>query len=204
MAYGDPYASVLDLETRLGRTDDGTFADLLDTASRAIESFTRRQFNKQTTGPVASARRFRALDPQRLPVDDFHTVTDLAISVNGTAWDITDVEARPPSGIVNGQSGWPFFDLLTIARTWPPGRRAKVTVTAHWGWNAIPEAIRQATLDVAEIMSYGGGGGSGVVRSEALDGYSVSYGVPTLTGGATIPVELVKAAPYRRVRFGVA
>jgi hypothetical protein len=204
MAYGDPYASVLELETRLGQTDNGTFADLLDMASRAIESFTRRQFNKQTTGPVATARRFRALDPQRLPVDDFHVVTDLAIEVNGTAWDVTDVELRPPDGVVNGQSGWPFFDLLTLARTWPPGRRAKVEVTAHWGWNAVPEGIRQATLDLAEIMSYGGGGGSGVVRAEAIDGYSVSYGVPTLAASSSIPPEFVKAAPYRRVRFGVA
>jgi hypothetical protein len=201
MAYGDPYASVIDLETRLGQTDNGTFADLLDTASRAIESFTRRQFNKSST---ATARRFRALDPERLPVDDFYTLTGLVISVNGTAWVLTDVEARPPDGIVNGQSGWPFSDLLTVARTWPPGRRAKVTVTAKWGWTAVPEGIRQATLDLAEITSYGGGGGSGVVRAEAIDGYSVSYGVPTLTGDAAIPAEFVKAAPYRRARFGIA
>lgn len=201
MALGASYASVLDLETRLGRSDDGTFADLLDTASRAIEDFTRRQFNKVTT---ATARRFRALDPERLPVDDFWTTSGLLIDVDGATWDpLTDVDPRPWDGIVDGQTGWPFFDLFAVDRSWPPGRRPKVTVTAKWGWNAVPEGIKQATLDLAEIMSYGGGGGSGVVRSESLDGYSVSYGTPSLSSG-TVPAEYAKAAPYRRTRFGVA
>jgi hypothetical protein len=200
MALGDPYATVLDLETRLGRSDDGTFADLLDAASRAIEDFTRRQFNKVTS---ATARRFRARDPERLPVDDFYVTTNLAIDVDGVAWDVADVDPRPWDGIVDGQEGWPFFDLFAVDRTWPASRRAKITVTARWGWNAIPEGIVQATLDVAEVMSFSTSS-SGVVRAEAIDGYSVSYSVPTLSGGAAIPRELVKAAPYRRSRFGVA
>jgi hypothetical protein len=201
MALGDSYASVLDLETRLGSSDDGTFVDLLNVASRAIESFTGRQFNKVTT---ASARRFRAVDPERLPVDDFYVTTNLAIVVDGTAWATTDVDPRPWDGIVNGQTGWPYFDLIAVGRTWPASRRSLVTVTARWGWNAVPEAIVQATLDVASVMSYGTGGGSGLVSSEAIDGYSVSYQVPQLGSAAPVPTELVKAVPYRRVRFGVA
>jgi hypothetical protein len=200
MAFGDPYASVLDLETRLGTPDDGRYADLLDAASRVIEDFTRRQFNK---GSSATARRFRALDPERLAVDDFYTITDLEVEVNGTAWDVADVDPRPWDGVVGGQTGWPFFDLFAVGRTWPSGRRAKVTVTANWGWNAVPEGIRQSTLDVAEVMSFGSSS-SGVVRAEAIDGYSVSYSVPKLGAGSVIPPELVKAAPYRRTRFGVA
>jgi hypothetical protein len=200
MALGDSYATVLDLETRLSKSDDGTFEDLLDAASRAIEAFTRRQFNKVTS---ATARRFRALDPERLPVDDFYVTTNLAVVVDGTAWDVTDVDPRPWGGIHNGQTGWPFFDLIAVDRTWPPSRRALVTVTARWGWNAVPEGIRQATLDVAEVMSYGVSS-SGVVRAEAIDGYSVSYSNPTMGAGSSVPTEFAKAVPYRRKRFGIA
>jgi hypothetical protein len=205
MAFGDPYANVLELGERLRKYDDDTFENLLDAASRAVETFTRRQFNKDTgETPVATARRFRAVDPERLPVDDFHTTTDLAIDVDGTAWDVADVDPRPWDGIVNGQTGWPYFNLIAVDRVWPPSRRAIIAVTAHWGWAAVPEGIRQATLDVAEVMSFGGGGASGVVRSESIDGYSASYSVPQLGSASSVPSELIKAVPYRRVRFGVA
>lgn len=199
MAYGDSYASVLELEERLGRSDDGSFAELLDAASRRVEDFCRRQFNRDTaTTPVATARRFRALDPERLPVDDFRTTTDLAIEVDGTAWATTDVDPRPWDGVYKGRSGWPYSDLIAVGRSWPDSRRALIEVTAHWGWTAVPEAIRQATLDVAEAAA--SGSATGVVRSEAIDGYSVTYAA---TSDSTVPPELAKAAPYRRVRFGI-
>jgi hypothetical protein len=205
MAQGDPYATPAELEVRLGRSDDGTFTSLLRAASRAVEDFTGRQFNRDTSGtPVATARRFRAVDPQRLPVDDFHTTTDLAVTVDGTAWAVTDVDPRPWNGVHRGMTGWPYFDLVTVAKSWPPTRRATVTVTAHWGWAAVPEGIRLAALDVAEIMAQRGGETSGVVRSEAMDGYAVTYAFPQLTSGSSVPSGLVKAAPYRLRRFGVA
>jgi hypothetical protein len=204
VALGDAYATAAELEERTGRTDDGSFTALVGAASRAVESFTGRQFNKTTT---ATARRFRPLDPARLPVDDFHTVTDLAVSVDGAVWDVDTVDPRPWDGVVNGQTGWPFFDLFTVNRSWPSfRRRAIVTVTAQWGWAAVPEGIKQATLDVASVMAFGGAAG-GPVRSEAIDGYSVSYATPTLGSdgkGVSVPAEMVKAVAYKRVRFGVA
>lgn len=206
MAIGDSYASAADLGTRLDRVDDGTFTALLDAASRAVEAFTRRQFNQETT---ATPRRFRAVDCQRLPVDDFHTTEDLAIDVDGTAWEMTAVDPRPWDGIVNGQPGWPFFDLFTINRTWPFWRRrAVITVTAQWGWPAVPEAIRQTTLNVAATLATAGptGSGGGPVRSEAIDGYSVSFALAT-GETATVLVALSTfslASPYARNRFGVA
>lgn len=132
-------------------------------------------------------------------MDDFHTTTNLAISVNGTSWNVTDVEPRPWNGTYEGMTGWPYFDLLTVSKTWPPNRTPKVTVTAHWGWAAVPEAIRQATLDVAEVISYGSGG---LIRAETMGTYSVAYAVPQ--AGMDTPPELSKAAPYRRKTFGVA
>lgn len=199
--YGDPYATIQDLENRLGRLDDGRFSSLLDAASRAVEKFTRRQFNKDTGGsPTPTARMFTAIDPSRLPVDDFHTETGLALDVNGTAWAASDVEPRPWDGYYHGMSGWPFFDLIAKSKTWPHKRYPVIEVTAHWGWAEVPEGIRQATLDVAASLSFGGS--SGVVSSQSIDGYSVSYAVPS--NGEAVPPELSKAEPYRRYVYGVA
>jgi hypothetical protein len=209
MALGDPYAEVCQLEERLGRSDNGSFGPLLDAASRAVESFTRRQFNRLDE-PYAIARRFRALDRERVAVDDFFTLEDLEVVVNGTAWDVeTQIDPRPWNGTTQGQTGWPYADLFAINRSFPWSRRALVTVTAWWGWEAVPAAIMEATLDVAEVMSLGSRTVSqaGMIRSETIGGYSISYGLPNLLNGAGlagVPVELHKAVPFRRKVFGVA
>lgn len=212
MALGQAYATVEELEAKLGRTDDGSFSMLLDAASRHVESFVSegcnpgRQFNLEPPGSAATARRFRPLDCERLAVDDFHTLDDLAVETNGTPWDIASVDPRPWDGVVNGEPGWPFSDLFAVGRRWPYSRRALVTVTAHWGWAAVPTSIVQATLDVASIMSLGVGVGAtpGVLSSQTVEGFSESYGIPSLDGNPEVPKALKKAAPYKRKCFGVA
>lgn len=206
MALGAAYATVSELEARLGTSDDGTYAALLDAASRAVEQFTRRQFNDAES---ATERLYRAVDPWRLPVDDFSTTTGLVVSTDGTAWDADDYETRPINGVVNGQTGWAFTDLLAVNRTFPfRGRRSTISVTAQWGWAAVPEAIKQTTLNVAAALvnAGSGSGGGGQVRSESIDGYSVSYATDD-GQSATAVVALSTfslADPYRRKKFGVA
>ena len=205
MAIGDPYATAAQLAARLGTADDGTYSGLLLAASQHVNAFTGRQFNMTTT---ASARRFRALDCERVRVDDFHTTTDLAVIVDGTAWDIADVDPRPWDGVVNGEPGWPYFDLFAIDRYWPLTRfrRATIEVTAQWGWAAVPDAIVEATLDVAQVMSYGASGSatSLVAREQIGDTSESFFQVPAFSTSRDIPQVLAKAAPYRRKRFGVA
>jgi hypothetical protein len=201
VALGDPYADPDELAERLGQSDDGTFERLLVAASWAVEVFTRRQFNKAT---AATARRFRALDCERVAVDDFYTLTDLAVVVDGTAWDVTQyIDPRPWNGAVAGQVGWPYSDLFAIGRQWPWSRRALITVTARWGWVAVPSGIVEATLDAAEAMYAGRfameGGKS--IRSETIGGYSVSFATPSTDD---TPPEMLRALPYRRKVFGVA
>jgi hypothetical protein len=207
MALGDPYASAVDLEVRLGRDDDGSFDRLLDAASRAVESFTRRQFNRADEEYEILPRRFRALDRIRVAVDDFHSLAGLKVEVNGKAWDVDRyIDARPWDGIVGGMIDWPYSDLFAIRRTFPWSRRALVTVTAQWGWANVPAAIVEATLDVAEVMSLTmNNAQSGTVRSETIGGYSISYALPqNILQNGDVPPELAKAVPYRRKRFGVA
>jgi hypothetical protein len=106
-----------------------------------------------------------------------------------------------------GQLGWPYSDLFAINRSWPWARRARITVTAQWGWLAVPAAIVEATLDVAEVMYLRRSGTlAGAVRSETFDNYSVSFAVPTAgaASSADVPPEFMRALPYRRKVFGVA
>lgn len=202
MAFGDPYASVPQLEQRLGVSDDGTFAALLDAASREVETFTRRQFNRDD---YAEARRFRPLDYDRVAVDDFYTLTDLEVEVNGTAWDVaTYIDARPWNGTVAGQIDWPYSDLFAIGRCWPWSRRALITVTAHWGWATVPAGIVQATLDaaVAIYTSRQVTQGGQTLRSETIGGYTYVLSDPNRSGD--VPHEMLRAMPFRRKVYGVA
>jgi hypothetical protein len=203
MAIGDSYALPAALAARLGQADDGSYAVILDAASRFVEAFTGRQFNKTDT---ASVRRFRALDPERLPVDDFHSLTDLAVVVDGSTWASTAVDPRPWDGVVNGQPGWPYSDLFAVGRSWPIRRRATVRVTARWGWADVPAGIVEATLGVAKAIadSAGVSGRAGVLRSETIDGYAYSLQVQDLGTIAGVPAALASAVQYRRKRFGVA
>lgn len=205
MALGDAYASAADLEARLNESDDGTFGALLDAASRHVEWYTRRQFNREET---ASSRMYRALDCERVAVDDFYTTMDLAVEILGDVWDPSNFDPRPWDGVAQGRIEWPFSDLFAVGRRWPTRnfRRATIEVTARWGWETVPEGIKQATLDVAEIMHLGAGisGGGAFVTSEKIGDVSVGFGVPRLDlSDSKVPRALSKAEPYRRKVFGV-
>lgn len=195
------YAVPEELEVRLDRSDNGTFQSLLDTATAQVNAYCGRQFNRVG---VASTRRFRAHDPERLPVDDFYTLDDLEVEIDGVVWDSSYYEPRPYDGVVNGETGWPFFDLMAVNRSWPIYRRPTISVTARWGWAAVPAGIIEATLDVAEGIA--SGSNSGIISREEVDNYSVSFARPGagLTVAPRVPGLLVKADPYRRKRFGFA
>lgn len=212
MALGDPYATTAQLTARLARAEAyaGEFDALLDAASKHVERFCQRQFN--TDGSV-SDREFEPDDGEFLAVDDFHTVVGLVIDVDGDTVDLADVTLEPRNGIVDGQPGWPFFQIIARSTAWPiwswyrnwPLDAPVVTVSANWGWAAVPAGIVQATLDVAEAMG-GAGHGTGALRSETIEDVTETYYQFPALGMAKgdVPPALEKAAHYRRKRWGVA
>ncbi len=162
MALGDSYALLADLKTRLDiadTTDDARLTEALSAASREIETWCDRQFNKAT---VASARVFRPLTAYTVLVDDFHTTDDLAVASDaaddgtyGTAWTAADYELEPLNGMVSGQSGWPYYRVRAVGSyTFPTCNRraASVRVTAQWGWAAVPAAVKEACLVIASEL----------------------------------------------------
>ncbi|TQN30611.1 gp6-like head-tail connector protein [Haloactinospora alba] len=141
MAIGDPYASLAELKARLSivdTEDDDALNGALAAASRGVNQFCQRQFNKSTT---ASDRQFAATTSTLLLVDDFHTTTDLVI--DGDPYDSGTHTLEPLGGIVDGEPGWPYWRIRGADFS------GVVEVTAQWGWAEVPESITEATLMTA-------------------------------------------------------
>lgn len=180
MALGDAYATVNDMKARLDREDgidENALQAALDTASRGIEKFCGRQFNKTTS---ATARVYRPRSYRYVDVDDFHTATGLIVETDdgdtgtfGTVWSAGQYELYPLNGIVDGETGWPYSKARALNTRWfLCGQRATVRVTAQWGWAAVPAAVKESCLVAAvEIFKLkdapfgvGGYGDFGIIR----------------------------------------
>lgn len=153
---GGPYATLAQLKAQMGISDSNTTQDASLTrrilsASADINAWTGRQFGRTE---VASTRTFHA---GRTGVDthDFWTTEDLAVSNVTTlqAWDVSALSLEPLDGIVNQVPGWPYNRITSAylshplyATGWAYGR---VSVTAKWGWAAIPDNVVTACLMLA-------------------------------------------------------
>ena len=159
MALGDNYATLAELKSRIGisdTNDDTKLNSALSSASRGIEKICLRQFND---AGVTSTRRYRTRFAGYVDVDDFNTTTGLIIAVdnsdNGTfatTWTTSYYELDPIDGVVDGETGWPYSRIIGIGGWEFPvyNERTQVSVTARWGWTAVPAPIKEAVLLVAE------------------------------------------------------
>lgn len=134
-----------------GNDEEWEFA--INSASRSIDAFCGRRF--YLDGSV-SARTYAAENTMLLKVHDFSTTTGLIVKTDSTGngtfdrtWSSTDYQPEPLNGITEGIEGWPFWRLRSIDdESYPidPTGRARVQVTAKWGWAAVPDAVFQACL----------------------------------------------------------
>lgn len=152
----DAYADVSDLQDQLDITDaaDDVLLDLcLAASSRAVDQWCGRRFFKDTT---ASARYFAPDEYGRVQVDDFWSTTGLVIATDtddsgsyATTWATTDYELEPRNGIFAGRENWPYTSITPAAsRSFPEPRlhSLRVSVTAKWGWSAVPDEVKLATV----------------------------------------------------------
>lgn len=160
MALGDAYVTLVELKAYLGitgSTNDTQLDDARTAASRAVDQFCERQFNKTTS---ATARVFYPDTCHKATVDDFHTTTSLVIQTDSgddgtfeTTWAAADYQLEPLNNMVDGESGWPYYIIRvrTTGSNYFPmtGRGAPLQVTAQWGWAAVPSGVKQATYYLA-------------------------------------------------------
>jgi hypothetical protein len=151
---GGPYADRATLKRRMSIPDANTLSDTdadfaLVSASDTINRWTQRQFGQDTD----VSERSYAAGATGVDTDDFWTTDGLVVS--GAAFDVSSpaYALEPVNGIQDGVPGWPYR-RLTNGGLWSSllfgGSTAwTVTVSAKWGWAAVPANIQMACLLLA-------------------------------------------------------
>lgn len=163
MALGDPYATATDLKNRLGLTqttpaEDDRLKGAVFTATQEVDTFCNRQFNSSGT---EEERAFFTSSPGVVFTDDFHTEPSVVkkVEIHGggitATTQLVDTEYQlEPLENLRGPYGYAAPQWLirnTSAVGWPVWpSNGHILVTATWGWANVPEAVKQATLLMAE------------------------------------------------------
>ncbi|MEU8055709.1 head-tail connector protein [Microbispora bryophytorum] len=202
MALGDPYATLDELKSYLSiddEIDDAEITSALASASREIDRYCDRQFNKSET---ATTRIFRPKSNLIASVDDFWTTDGLIIKTDpnndgtySTTWTASDYELAPLNGVVDGELGWPYFKIRVVSMGigFPMSSRASLQVTAQWGWGESPAPVTQACL---------------IIASETFKVKTAPFGVAGYDQWGPVrvknsPIAMRMLAPYRRFPFKV-
>lgn len=151
MAITNGYATLAQVKAALRITDsvdDSLLEMAIESASRAIDQYTARNFYNAGT----AVRYYAPSDSLNVEIDDMISLVSLQTmsddeQVYDTTWASDDYQLEPLNGIVDGISQ-PYnhiravgdYTYLTLAG------EATVKVTGIWGWNAVPIQVTQATV----------------------------------------------------------
>lgn len=140
MSWEPDYCTLAEAKSYLridDAADDVLLATWITTASRAVDGFCGRQFGKVDT---LQARTFLSVWDCHIglyvvEIDDLMDLTGATV-VDADALAVTDYELSP----VNApQKGKPYERLVALVG-------GNLTITALWGWTAVPAAVKNATL----------------------------------------------------------
>jgi hypothetical protein len=193
------YATLAQVKAALRITDqidDSLLNTSISAASRWIDGYTGRSFVNAAAGTATYVPTGRMDD---LAIDDVTSVTSIAIDENldGTFSTVL----RPIDFLllpVNGRSGGipvPFYRVRPQEEGyWPTGYgRATVRVEGVFGWPAVPDAVREATILQASRLYTRLDSPLGIAGFGDMGAMRVSFkGDPDV---------MMLLEPYRRVRF---
>ena len=160
MAWNSAYATAAEYRSRTGKTTTGDDADILEqltAASRAIERCTFDVFNKTLAGVV---QLMDGRGGDWLPVNPSVALLEsLKVDTNGDGtYDATvvagDLIANPQSVDANDERPVRAYRLHPKQSTITafPHRVVAVEITATFGWKAVPDAIREACVDLTRSI----------------------------------------------------
>lgn len=141
--------------TTASTTHNATITASITAASRAVDGWCGRTFTQNTSS--TESRAYPAKFTTRLELDDFSTTTGLVVETDdadsgsyGTTWTITtDFVVEPANLLLNGIP-WAYTTIRAVgSRRFYCGPRPRVQVTAAFGWPAVPDAVTQATYQLA-------------------------------------------------------
>lgn len=154
MPWAPAYASAAELRSFIADGTSGSEDELslaIETASRSVDRATNRQFGKvDESQPRWYEISFDSSSPPQrrwtVEVDDIMTTTGLVVEFGNGAEvsgvPLNGVIPTPVNAVINGR---PWTKLLL-----PQGTSAamgqQVRVTGSFGWAAVPDAIKLATM----------------------------------------------------------
>lgn len=160
MAITNGYCSLAELKASLRITDeiDDALLELcVESASRDIDGTCERVFYQD----VDATRVYVPTDSFLTETDDIVSVTSVKTSPSGSGftqtWSSSDYQLEPLNGVAGGLESpatriraigelvFPIFEPSNIN-----SQEATVQVTGTFGWSAVPVAIKQATIILAQ------------------------------------------------------
>lgn len=173
-------------------TNDTVYGWAVDAANKWVPGHCQRTFDISSS---SSARVYAPTHPTVLRVHDF-TGTP-TISNDGATVASGDYQLEPLNGLAQDGTARPYEQIRLLSGTWSQtyDREASVTVTAAWGWAAVPSEVFEATL---------------ILAADLYSNRDKRYGIVSFTEFAGVrarqnPVVTDLLAPYRRVEsWGVA
>lgn len=152
MALTNAYCTLADVKASLriqDTIDDALIENSINAASRMIDQYCNRYFYSGSAGEI---RYYRANDGYTCWIDDAQTITSVQTAsvdpiLYDTTWDSDDYQVLPANRLANG--GWyPITSIGAVQDYLFPvwSDLPLVKVTGTFGWNAVPEAIKFATI----------------------------------------------------------
>ena len=194
------YASLSELKAALRITDgvdDTRLNTILTTASRFVDQYCQRDFS------VASGTATRDYVPsgrwESLPIDDATSIVSVQIDEDldesySTTLRAIDFQPEPVNRL-SADNDWVFTRLVPIEDGyWPTWEgRATVRVTATFGWPAVPDPVKVATILQAARLFTRYDSPLGVAGFGEMGAMRVSFRID--------PDVQMLLSPYRRLKF---
>lgn len=148
--------TIVDIDTftsyirdEIGATGKPLTLQALNAAESYVQQYCQRSFALATG--TATARIFGPPAMQEsftvLRVDDIASTTGLIVSNYGTTISSNDYQLEPLNGKDASGLGVPYTQIRLLSSTWTTNvMRATATITADWGWPAVPSLVSQAIL----------------------------------------------------------
>jgi hypothetical protein len=193
------YATLSQVKAALRITDqidDSLLNTSIDAASRWVDGWCGRTFTKASGTATKDYVPSGRMEP--LFVNDLTTVVSIRIDEDldrtfTTLLNPIDFQLEPVNGSFG--NGFPFYIIRPQEDGyWPTSYgRATVRVQATYGWPAIPEAVREATILQASRLYTRLDSPLGIAGFGDMGAMRVSFkGDPDVT---------MLLAPYRRAKF---
>ena len=197
MAITNGYATLAELKAVMriptaDTVDDALLETSIEAASRQLDGFCERVFYTNS-----GTRVYMPNDSFVCETDDIVSITTLKTASDGTSFDTTWSTADYQLEPLNGRAGGivtPFTQIRAVDDLLFPtyGGEATVQIVGTFGWSAVPIAIKQAVLMLAQRqfkrydspLGVAGVGDLGVIRVSRID-----------------PDVQSLVSPFRKVRF---